>query len=89
MKFIKTDTAADPMVAHCDCFRFVCSELIVGYTGSAFIVGDEDCWGLRKPREAKTVRSHAAAIILMYIEGSVLGFRNSTTDGRDTAADAM
>ena len=88
LKFIKTDTAANPMVAHCDGFRFMCSKLVVSYTGSAFIVGDEDCWGLRITERGKNSTFPCSGYNI-YVEGSVFSFRNSTADGRNTAADAM
>ena len=87
-KFIETDTAADPMVAHCDGFRFLCSELVVGYTGSAFIVGDEDFRGLRITKGSKN-STFLCSGCTIDVEGSVFSFGNCTTDGRDTAADAI
>ena len=75
MKFIKTDTAADPMVAHCDGFRFSSSELVVSYTGSAFIIGDEDCRGLRITKGGKNSTFPCSGCTI-YVEGSVFSFRD-------------
>ena len=88
LKFIKTDTAADPMVAHCDGFRFTCSKLVVSYTSSAFVISNEDCWGLRITKRGKN-SAFPCSSCTIYVEGSVFSFRDSATDGRNTTANAV
>ena len=76
------------MVAHCDGFRFSCSKLVVGYTGSAFVVSDEDCWWLRVTKGGKNSTFPCSGCTI-DVKGSIFSFRDGTTEGRDTAADTM